>query len=246
MKAPDIAARLEAREPNGRRPLVMYQRWESLLFLHWRVSPERVQETLPEGLSVDTYKGDAFVGITPFFMHNVRPVGLPAVPWISNFQELNVRTYVFDENGIPGVWFYSLNCNQPLAVIAARTLTGLEYRHAEMNASRGDSIDYTCRRDASDERARYRYRAVGEPRETEPNSLEFFLLQRFYLYARRAGSLIRGQVSHVPYRPRPAELELASALPARLDGFTELTDRPEHVCHEDGFDVNIYATEKIR
>ncbi len=80
MKTPDLAARLAAREPDGRRPLVMYQRWESLLFLHWRVAPARVQATLPEGLTVDTFGGDAFVGITPFFMHNVRPVGLPAVP----------------------------------------------------------------------------------------------------------------------------------------------------------------------
>ncbi len=245
MKTPDLAARLAAREPDGRRPLVMYQRWESLLFLHWRVAPSRVQATLPEGLTVDTFGGDAFVGITPFFMHNVRPVGLPAVPWISDFQELNVRTYVFDQNGTPGVWFYSLNCNQPLAVVAARTLTGLEYRKADMDANRGEWIEYTCRREESDEIARYRYRAIGAPRETPPDSLDFFFLQRYYLFARRAGSLVRGQVSHVPYRPRAAEVDVVSALPARLDGFGELADTPEHVCFEDGFDVNIYATEKI-
>ena len=245
MEAPDTVARMAAREPDGSRPLVMYHRWEALLFLHWRVSPSRIQRTLPEGLTVDTFDDAAFVGITPFFMHNVRPVGLPAVPWISDFQELNVRTYVFDENGIPGVWFYSLSCNQPLAVIAARTLTGLKYRNAEMSATRGDLINYTCRRDGSDEVARYRYRPVGEPRDTAPESLEFFLLQRFYLYAKRAGSLVRGQVSHVPYRPRAVEVEVSSALPARLDGFAELVDSAEHVCYEDGFDVNVYATKKI-
>lgn len=245
MTPPDTAARIAAREPDGRRPHVMYQRWEALLFLHWRVSPARIQQTLPEGLTVDTYAGDAFVGIAPFFMHNVRPVGLPALPWISDFQELNVRTYVYDREGIPGVWFYSLNCNQPLAVIAARTLTGLEYRNAEMNATRGELIDYTCRRDGTEDVARYRYRPVGEPRDTPPDSLEFFFLQRYYLFARRAGSLVRGQVSHVPYRPRRAEVEIASAVPARLDGFGELADTPEHVCFEDGFDINVYATEKI-
>jgi len=245
MKSPDTAARMGAREPNGRRPHVMYQRWEALLFLHWRVPAARIQATLPSGLTVDTYGGDAFVGITPFFMCNVRPVGLPAVPWISDFQELNVRTYVFDDEGVPGVWFYSLNCNQPLAVIAARTLTGLEYRNAEMSGTRGDFIDYTCRRSEREEAARYRYRPVGDAQDTAPGSFEFFVLQRFYLFAIRAGSLVRGQVSHVPYRPRGAEVEVASALPARLDGFPELSDAPEHVCYEDGFDVNVYATEKI-
>jgi uncharacterized protein YqjF (DUF2071 family) len=224
----------------------MYQRWEALLFLHWRVTADRVQATLPQGLTVDTYEGEAFIGVVPFFMHRVRPVGLPALPWISDFQELNVRTYVFDRNGIPGVWFYSLDCNQPIAVMAARALTGLAYRNAAMTATRAESVDYTSRRWGTDEVARYRYRGAGEARDTKPDSLEFFLLQRFYLYAMRSGSLIRGQVSHVPYRPRTAEVEITSALPARLDGFAGLPDTPEHVCYEDGFDVNVYATEKVR
>src|SRR5437763_5271452 len=142
----DLAARLAAREPNARRPQVIYQRWESLLFLHWRLPAARIQATLPQELTVDTFNGDAFIGVVPFFMRNVRPVGLPTMPWISDFQELNVRTYVFDPNGTPGVWFYSLDCNQPLAVIAARALTGLEYRNAEMSAMTGEFIDYTCRR----------------------------------------------------------------------------------------------------
>jgi uncharacterized protein YqjF (DUF2071 family) len=83
----------------------MHHRWESLLFLHWQVPPERIQQTLPAGLTVDTVEGDGFVGITPFFMRNVRPIGLPALPWLSEFQELNVRTYVFDRHGVPGIWF---------------------------------------------------------------------------------------------------------------------------------------------
>src|SRR3954447_8091822 len=158
----DPAARLAAREPDGRRPQVMHQRWESLLFLHWRVPAARLQATLPQELTGDTFNGDAFIRVVPFFMRNVRPVGLPTMPWISDFQELNVRTYVFDPNGTPGVWFYSLDCNQALAVAAARTLTGLEYRNAEMSATRGELIDYSCRRSGTDEVARYRYRGVGE------------------------------------------------------------------------------------
>lgn len=240
----DPAARLAAREPGGRRP-VMYQRWESLLFLHWRLPVARVQATLPPELTVDTFDGDAFIGVVPFFMRNVRPAGLLALPRISNFLELNVRTYVFDSSCTPGVWFYSLDCNQPLAVIAARTLTGLEYRNAKMTGATGEFIDYTCCRVGTNEVAQYRYHGGGEPRDLAPGSLEFFLLERYYLFARRGGSLVRGQVSHAPYRPRDAEVQLSSALPARLDGFSELPDAPEHVCYVDGFDVNIHATERI-
>jgi hypothetical protein len=245
MNFPDTAARLAAREPNGRRPQVMHQRWESLLFLHWRMSPERIQETLPPGLTVDTFEGDAYLGITPFFMHNVRPIGLPAVPLISDFQELNVRTYVFAGDGVPGVWFYSLDCNQPLAVMAARTLIGLEYRNAAMSATRGEFIDYSCQRAGEAEPAQYRYRGTGEARESAPGSLEFFFVERYYLYAMRAGSLVRGQVSHRNYRLRNAEVQVTSAAPARWDGFPEVTDAPMHVCYDDGFDVEVFGTEKV-
>lgn len=229
----DTAARLRAREPDGKRPQVMHHRWESLLFVHWRVPPERIQATLPQGLTVDTYDGDAFVGISPFLMRNVRPVGVPAIPWLSEFQELNVRTYVFDRNGVPGIWFYSLNCNQPLAVVGARALTGLPY----FNAS--------CRRDEAVETAEYRYRGIGPAREADPHSLEFFLLDRYYLFSVRADSLLRGQVSHERYKFREAELPLCSALPARWDGFVELGDAPVHQCFVDGFDVQVFATQTV-
>src|ERR1700759_3291980 len=103
MNRPNEEMRLAARAPNGRRPQLMKQRWESLLFLHWRVRPDLIQQTLPPGLVVDTFHGDAYLGIIPFFMRNVRPIGLPLLPWLSHFQELNVRTYVFDKDGTPGV-----------------------------------------------------------------------------------------------------------------------------------------------
>src|SRR2546421_4429518 len=164
-QVPSYDARLSARSPNGRKPHIMYQRWESLLFLHWRAEPERIQATLPLGLTVDTFNGDAYLGITPFFMLNVRPVGLPALPWISFFQELNVRTYAFDRTGTPGVWFYSLDCNRTAAALVARIIAGLPYFVANMNATRADWVDYDCRRLGSDEAAHYRYRPAGLDRE---------------------------------------------------------------------------------
>ena len=224
----------------------MYHRWEALLFVHWRLPAARVQATLPAGITVDTFNGDAYLAIVPFFMRNVRPVRMPAVPWISEFLELNVRTYAYDASGVPGVWFYSLDCNGPLAVLAARLLTGLRYMHAQMSAARGDFIDYTCRRSNSDRLARYRYRGVGSAREAEPGSFEFFVLERYYLFAERRGSLVRGQVAHAPYQFREAEVAEYSTAPAELDGFEDVAEQaPMHTCFVDGLDVNVYATEKV-
>ena len=100
-----IQNRLAERE-KPKLPTVMYQRWEELLFLHWPVEPQVVAKVLPPGLAVDTYKGRAWLGVVPFSMRDVRPRFLPAVPGLSSFPELNLRTYVVDELGRPGVWLY--------------------------------------------------------------------------------------------------------------------------------------------
>ena len=246
-KIPDAGARLLARSPNGRRPIIMHQRWEDLLFLHWRISPQRIQNTLPPGLGVDTFGGEAYLGVVPFFMRNVRVVGTPALPWFSFFQELNVRTYVCDAAGTPGVWFYSLDCNRTWAVVGACVLAALPYYAAQMRAQRGDWIEYSSRRRGSSEIARFRYRAAGENRLVAPESLECFLLERYYLFAyrRKKSSLMRLQVGHAPYRFRSADVAEFSALPAQLDGFSEISRPPEHECVVDGFDVNIFAHEQV-
>jgi len=223
----------------------MSHRWESLLFLHWAIPPGRIQQTLPSGLTVDTFEGRAWLGIIPFFMRRVRFKGLPALPGLSDFQELNVRTYVYDEAGIPGVWFYSLSCNQPVAVAAARLSTGLSYVDAEMTAEQSDVTDYTCRRKGTAPVARYRYRGEGIAREATTTSLEFFLLERYYLYAVRFGVLLRAQVTHSPYQYSEARVETWSPVPAQLDGFAEIFDPPAHVCHVEGLDVRIYGTQKL-
>src|SRR3954470_607640 len=96
--------------------VVLKQRWEELLFLHWRWDPDAVQATLPPGLTVDTCQGAAWLGLVPLFMRNVHPRFVPAVSWMSDFLEVNLRTYVFDSRGRPGIYFYSLDCDQPVVV----------------------------------------------------------------------------------------------------------------------------------
>ena len=115
MLIPSPQQRLSVRHRPQHRVPIMFQRWENLLFLHWEVDPETVRQSLPAGLSVDCHEGKAYVGIVPFFMRRVRFRGLPALPYISNFLECNVRRYVHDESGIPGVCFI------PLMPTGART-----------------------------------------------------------------------------------------------------------------------------
>lgn len=195
---PEMAQRLAARErPQGR--VVGYQRWTDLLFAHWEVDPALVQTTLPPGLFADMFHGRAFVGIVPFFMERVRPAWLPSFPWISWFMELNVRTYVHDENGEPGVWFHSLDCNQPVAVALARRVFHLPYFHARMTARRpGDRITYQCARRCGDAaESRFEWSRAHHGTVAQPGSLDFFLTERYRLFAKDSeGALHSGRVHH--------------------------------------------------
>jgi uncharacterized protein YqjF (DUF2071 family) len=245
MLRPTPELREAARQPDPQRRVVMRQRWEHLLFLHWTVDRETIQQTLPEGLHCDTFAGTGWLGIVPFAMRDVRPAGLPAVGSLSNFLELNVRTYVHDANGVPGVWFYSLDCNQALAVWVARTFFRLPYEHAAMQAEFGAANDYRSTRRGTGVEARFRWRPQGSPQAAKAAGLDHFLLERYHLYAAKGGKLFRGQVAHEPYQFQPAEVDELSIQPAELAGFPGLPAKPQHVCHSPGVDVRILGLEKL-
>jgi uncharacterized protein len=205
-------------------------RWEKLLFLHWRRVPSEIQSRLPAGLQVDTFQGEAWLGIVPFFMRRVRPTGLPTVPWLSDFLELNVRTYVVDTQGRPGVWFFSLACNQPIAVELARNLFGLSYVHARMSAlvdNQGWCRYESHRKGTRPAVLEYRPATSGMP--AEPDTLEHFLVERYLLYSQKSsGRLLCGQVNHPRYEIAPVEVGTVDFIAACADGFRDEGRPPDH------------------
>ena len=244
-----MAQRLAERERPAGAP-VMRQRWAQLLFLHWAWDPAAIQANLPPGLTVDLHEGRAWVGLVPFFMERVRPRGLPAVPGLSDFLELNVRTYVHDAQGRPGVWFYSLDANQWLAVKIARTLFHLPYEHAEMSANPGTDggeINFRVRRKGSEHESRFRYGLAGPMRAAEPGSVEFFLVERYRLFAWDAGRglLMTGRVHHTPYRIGAAATATWDDTMLRLAGFEPDGCEPGHRCVARAVEVEIWPMERV-
>lgn len=224
----------------------MFQAWRQLLFLHWVVEPDSLAKTLPEGVHLDLFEGEAFLGIVPFLMCDVRPRGLPAVPGLSNFLELNVRIYVHDDDGNPGVWFYSLDANSRVACATARTLFKLPYHYAKMRAKVGSTVDYEALRSNCGEAARYQYAARGESRIAEPGSLEFFLLERYLLFSfhEKKRRLFRGHVHHEPYRFSEAEVPVWSAAPLAWNGMTIPEGGPRHACMAENVDVRVFGLQR--
>ena len=216
--APTLTQRLALREQPTGTP-IMRQEWGDLLFLHWPVPAELLQPHLPPRLRVDTHDGVAWLAIVPFRMSKVRTPITPPVPGANVFLELNVRTYVHLD-GVPGVWFFSLDATNPLAVWAARTFFNLPYLRATMRLDQPqpDLRQFAATRThrgvpPATFQATWQTGAPLPP--AEPGSLEFFLTERYCLYAsnRAQTKLYRGRVAHAPWPLRTAQvLHLESTL----------------------------------
>lgn len=189
----------------------MSQVWRKLLFAHWPVPAEMVRPLLPAGLALDTWDGQAWLGVVPFQMEQVHFRGLPGIPTATRFDELNVRTYVTADDK-PGVFFFSLDAGSLLAVLGARALFALPYYHARFAiAAEGDTIDYRCERLGSGKpRAVFEanYQPMGPVRLAPPGSLEDWLTARYCLYTTRGARLMRGEIHHAPWPLQPATADI--------------------------------------
>jgi uncharacterized protein YqjF (DUF2071 family) len=188
----------------------MRQDWHHLLFLHWAIVAEQLRRLIPAGLELDLFDGRAYVGLVPFTMTGVRPVWAPAVPGLSSFHETNVRTYVHRAGRDPGVWFFSLDAANPVAVTLARTFFHLPYFHARMRLTlEPEAIAYSSeRRGWAVPRvtSAIRCKPTGSAAPAQVGTLEHFLVERYLLYAAHRDRLYRGQVHHSPYPLQTVEV----------------------------------------
>ena len=191
------------------RPWVMRMRWHELLFAHWIVEPNIVRPLIPAGLELNLFEGRCYVGAVPFLMEGVTPRLIPPVRGLHAFPELNLRTYV-TVNGKPGVWFFSLDAGQKLAVRTARRFFHLPYFDARFEIEvEGDRVDYSAvrtHRGAAPAQFSAKYSPVGAVYHASAGSLDAWLTARYCLYAAdSAGRIYRGEIDHPPWPLQKAE-----------------------------------------
>lgn len=230
----------------------MRQRWEELLFLHWPVDAAMLRELIPSELELDTFEGQAFVGLVPFTMSGVRPVFVPPFAPLSDFHETNVRTYVHVRGRDPGVWFFSLDAANSIAVRIARAWYKLPYHYARMELERElihNVVTYRSERrwpDPLPATIRARYEVTGPIEPAKPGTLEHFLAERYVLYAKSDEGLFLGRVHHLPYPLQAARLiELDESL-LRAAKIRRPAGPPPLVHYASGVDVDVWALEPVR
>ena len=192
------------------------QVWHDLLFMHWPVPAAVVRPLVPDALSIDERGGSAWLSLVPFHMTEVTLRGLPALPWLSAFAEMNLRTYVTLENK-PGVWFLRMDAARALAVWTARLGLGLPYVWSSMGVEHdGSRVRYRSARGHAVFEARYG--PTGPPAEPAHDSLEAFLTERYCLYTVMAGRLARMEIHHAPWPLQPADaMVTTNSIPVSLN-----------------------------
>jgi uncharacterized protein len=188
------------------------------LFVHYRIPVEQLRPLVPDGVEVQEHSGSAWLGVTPYAVTGLRARGLPALPFVSSFFGLNVRTYVTRDDK-PGIFFMSLDASSRLAVEAASRIYKLPYHQARISLVRaGGRVAFECSRHEG-QAFSGTYAAEGAVFDAVPGSLEHFLVERYCFYTEHDGKLRRGDIHHLPWplQAAKAEIDLNTMPPAGLD-----------------------------
>ena len=223
----------------------MYQSWGKLLFMHWSIPPQLLRPLIPNRLAIDTFDGSAWIGITPFTMWGVRPAFAPPLPVVSRSHELNVRTYVHLD-GVPGVWFFSLDANNAIAAWGARLAFHLPYFRARMGLRRQDRTIHFASRRTHDHAAEFEAAwTVGDKLpQSQPGSLEFFLTERYCLYSARADHLYRARIFHRPWPLHEAQLLSCRSTMIESQGLPSVGGAP--LLHQQGEPLRVEIWPRVR
>jgi uncharacterized protein YqjF (DUF2071 family) len=214
---------------------LMYQSWQRLLFAHWPIPASQLREKIPAALQIDEYDGTAWLGLVPFRMANVRFRALPPIWGTSRFPELNLRTYV-KKDGYAGVWFFSLDAANLLAVIGAKIAFHLPYYFAKMQIEEeARQTHYESRRTGAEFLGDYA--PTGGVQDYAKGSLERWLTERYCLFAAdKRGKLYRGDIHHHQWPLQPAEADISINTIAAASGLV-LPDTKPHLLYAESIDV---------
>lgn len=197
--------------PVPEHPWVMRQRWDDTLFLHWPVSPDVLQPHIPNGVELDLYDGTAWIGIVLFEVNGLRGRYLPPIPFTNTFPEVNVRTYV-KKNGKPGVYFFSLDTPNKLAIKAARTGYSLPYFFADVSMKRSttdvDCLSIRKERGLPRESLHVVYRPDGEAIPNKEGSFPHWMAERYCLWSLFGDELFRTDIHHRKWALESVDIEL--------------------------------------
>jgi len=214
-----------------------YQEWNNALFLHWKVPINVLRELVPEQLTIDTFDGNAYVSLVAFTMQKIRPRNLPAIKFISDFDEINVRTYI-DNDGKKGVYFLNIEAQKHLSAFIARKLSGLPYEKSSIRKSKNRYV-------SSNFKKKFHLEAEFEIKENlnEKTLLDKWLTERYCLYLDQGQKLYRFDIHHKEWVINKIQIKHLT-LNYQI-GNLSLNNKPDIVHYSEGVKVLAWKRTEI-
>lgn len=213
-----------------------YQEWNNAVFLHWQVDLEELQKLVPHELEIDVYEGKPWVSIVAFTMERVRPRGLPGFAPISNFDEINIRTYV-KHNNKAGVYFLSIEAGTRISCELAKRLSGLPYRYSKMERENG-----VFRSMNSEFKDSFELNYRTESMVQQKSNLDNWLIERYALFQDIEGEINEFDIHHVAWPILDLEI---SELEINYSRFNKLlSNAPNKVQYSTGVQVVAWYRNK--
>jgi uncharacterized protein YqjF (DUF2071 family) len=232
---------------------LLHQSWRHLVFVHWSVPVSQLRPLVPPSLPLDTWQGQAYVGLVAFAVKDNRMTLMPPFPLLSRFYEVNLRTYVRPAAGDPGVYFFSLDASNAVIAGVARASYGLPYHAAKAEwrtlRAPGQRTLFTLsmRRLAleDDTGCDLRYSTTGAPAPAVEGTLAHFLIERYVLYTASGENVSAARVHHEPYPVQGARLRTLRESLSLAAGLPKL-GRPALAHYARGVDVGIFRKTRVR
>lgn len=217
---------------------IYYQEWNRALFIHWAVPFEQLRKCVPSNLNLDTFDGNCYISLVAFTMEKIRPKFLPAVGIISNFDEINIRTYI-DNNGKKGVYFLNIEAGKTISAFIAKAISGLPYEKAKINRTEKSYYSTNFKKG-------FKLNSEFEVKEimSKKTELDKWLTERYCLYLNQENELYRYDIHHKEWAIKKVNIKRLNA--KYKIGEIDLNDRQPNLTHySDGIKVVAWKREKI-
>lgn len=237
MKAKNILKHIKHRPfdtPN--RSWKFYQEWNNAVFLHWKVNSDLIKPYLPKGIELDVIDGKTWVSLVAFDMNNIDVRRLLKLPYISDFQEINIRVYIVS-NGKPSVYFLSMEGNKRTSCVILKTLSKFPYRYSKM--SRNEST-HKSKNDKFKDTFNIEYELKDEP--VKKAKTDLWLTERYAVFQDYKNHIIEYDVHHVEWPMQAIEIK---KLELNYPRFSHLiNNKPDKIHYSSGVQVLTWDKKK--
>ena len=226
--------------PNGKWSY--YQEWNDALFLHWKVEESELQKLTPKNILIDKFEGETWVSLVAFTMEKIRPRNLPSISFLSNFGQINVRTYLTQDNK-QGVFFLNIEAQKEISTYIAKHLSGLPYEKSEIERAEKENVKYFT---SNNKKKNFKLEAKFEVQQelTNISTLDKWLIERYCLYLQSNNETYRYEIQHKSWKIFQVEiLELTTDYKF---GNIKLNRKPDLIHYSNGVKVVAWNKEKLK